>query len=202
MTNGTKNRNDVQRLLYCRCGRGKVLALGLCSTCYTLKRKDEEYFGGLREEVLKRDGYCCRTCGASGRAKRSITVHHRVPGVSKLHLMISLCPACHAIVTRTRFMHRDASPLLLELWREQHPDAPEQIAIGFGDSPRFAQVKSGHGNGAIMQRVENGNAVSHPSHSRLEDAEKRVSHIPTTTTARLCKERQAAAMALPKQEGE
>jgi len=27
------------------------------STCYTLKRQDEEYFGGLREQVLKRDGY-------------------------------------------------------------------------------------------------------------------------------------------------
>jgi hypothetical protein len=27
----------------------KSLALGLCSTCYTLKRQDEEYFGGLRE---------------------------------------------------------------------------------------------------------------------------------------------------------
>ena len=37
-----------------------------------------------------------------------------------------------------------------------------------------------------MQRVENDEAVSHPSHSRLEDAdEARVSHIPTTTATRL-----------------
>lgn len=39
-----------------------------------------------------------------------------------------------------------------------------------------------------MQRVENDKAVSHPSHSRLEDAhEARVSHIPTTTATRLDK---------------
>ena len=47
-----KIRIGVQRALHCRCGRGKVLALGMCATCYTLKRQDEEYFGGLREQVL------------------------------------------------------------------------------------------------------------------------------------------------------
>lgn len=41
-------------------------------TCYTLKRQDEEYFGGLREAVLDRDGYRCRIYDASGRDKRSI----------------------------------------------------------------------------------------------------------------------------------
>jgi NMD protein affecting ribosome stability and mRNA decay len=80
----------VQLALCCPCGRPEVLALGLCATCYTLKRQDEEYFGGLRETVLDRDGYRCRGCGASGRGKRKITVHHRVPGVFRLELMISL----------------------------------------------------------------------------------------------------------------
>ena len=69
----------------------KVLALGLCSTCYTLKRQGEEYFAGLREAVLERDGYRCRICDASGRDKRSIIVHHRVPGSSVMNLMLSLC---------------------------------------------------------------------------------------------------------------
>jgi signal transduction histidine kinase len=35
----------------------EILALGLCATCYTLKRQDAEYFGGLQEQVLERDGY-------------------------------------------------------------------------------------------------------------------------------------------------
>ncbi len=39
-----------------------------------------------------------------------------------------------------------------------------------------------------MQSMENDEAVSHPSHSRLEDAdEARVSHIPTTTATSLDK---------------
>jgi hypothetical protein len=39
-----------------------------------------------------------------------------------------------------------------------------------------------------MQSMGNDEAVSHPSHSRLEDAdEARVSHIPTTTATRLDK---------------
>jgi len=83
-------KKGKQGSLYCRCGREKILANGHCATCYTLKRQDQEYFGGLRERVLERDGYACRGCGASGRDKRSIIVHHRVPGKSLLPLMISL----------------------------------------------------------------------------------------------------------------
>ncbi len=63
-------KKGTQRAMHCPCGREKILAHGLCATCYTLKRQDEEYFGGLREAVLDRDGYrfctapsqryCCR----------------------------------------------------------------------------------------------------------------------------------------------
>jgi hypothetical protein len=45
-------KTGVQRAPHCRCGREKILALGLCATCYTLKRQDEDYFGGLREQFL------------------------------------------------------------------------------------------------------------------------------------------------------
>jgi len=121
----------VQRALCCPCGRPEILALGLCSTCYTLKRQDEEYFGGLRDQVLERDEYCCRICGAAGRDKRSITVHHRVPGKSILKLMISLCPGCHAKVHRTKTVLSEMPPLLVELWREQHPDGHEQTTLNF-----------------------------------------------------------------------
>src|ERR1700730_4615464 len=103
----------IQRAMYCRCGNEKILAHGLCSTCYTLKRQDEEYFGGLREAVLKRDGYRCRGCGAPGREKPSISVHRRVLGVSTLDLTISLCPGCHAKVERTKMVLSEMNPLLL-----------------------------------------------------------------------------------------
>jgi hypothetical protein len=38
-------------------GTRRTSPLGLCATFYTLKRQGEEYFGGLREAVLERDGY-------------------------------------------------------------------------------------------------------------------------------------------------
>jgi hypothetical protein len=133
-------KTGVQRALHCRCGREKILALGLCATCYTLKRQDDGYFGGLREQVLERDGYCCRVCGALGRRKRSIVVHHRVPGKSLLHLMISLCPGCHAKVGRTKVVLSQMPPLLLELWREQHPLGHEQTALDF--KANFPAAKS------------------------------------------------------------
>jgi 5-methylcytosine-specific restriction endonuclease McrA len=106
--------------------------MGLCATCYTLRRQDDEYFGGLRETVLERDQYRCRVCDAPGRRKRSIIVHHRVPGRSVLHLMISLCPGCHARVHRTRVVLSAVPPLLLKLWREQHPNGHEQRILDLG----------------------------------------------------------------------
>ena len=74
----------VQRRMHCPCGRAKMLARGLCATCYSLRRQDDEYFGGLREAVLDRDGRRCRVCDAPGGRKRSLAVHHRVPGRSEL----------------------------------------------------------------------------------------------------------------------
>jgi hypothetical protein len=124
-------KNGTQSVMHCRCGRQRVLANGMCATCYTLRRQDEAHFGGLREVVLHRDGHCCRVCGASGRDKRSITVHHRVPGRSILKLMISLCPACHARIHKTRMVLSEMPKLLLELWREQHPRGHEQTRLDF-----------------------------------------------------------------------
>ena len=124
-------RKGTQRVLHCRCGRQRVLANGMCATCYTLRRQDAAHFGGLREAVLDHDGHCCQVCGASGRDKRSITVHHRVPGQSVLNLMISLCPACHARVHKTRVVLSEMPPLLLKLWREQHPNGHEQTRLDF-----------------------------------------------------------------------
>jgi len=50
---------------------------------------------------------------------------------SVLHLMILLCPGCHAKVGRTKVVLSHMPPLLLELWREQHPLGHEQTALDF-----------------------------------------------------------------------
>ena len=129
----------LQRAMHCRCGNETILAQGLCATCYTLKRQDQDHFGGLREVVLERDGHRCRVCDASGRDKRSIVVHHRIPGKSTLTAMISLCPGCHAKVHRTKAVLSRMPPLLLELWREQHPEGHEQTVLNF--NPRKPVAK-------------------------------------------------------------
>jgi len=109
---------------------------------YRQRLSHERIFGGLREAVLERDGYRCRVCDASGRDKRSIIVHHRVPGKSVLNLMLSLCPACHAKVHRTKAALSAVPPLLLELWREQHPKGHEQVQLDFTYKKPVAKLQS------------------------------------------------------------
>ena len=116
-----------QRGIFCPCGRSKILALGRCASCYSMKRQDEENYGGLREVVLDRDERRCRTC--PNLKRRKLCVHHRIPGVSKLDLMITLCTCCHAIVERTQMVLGEMTPLLLVLWREKHPDGKEQLKL-------------------------------------------------------------------------
>ncbi len=138
-------RKPVQGAMHCRCGNAKIIANGLCWTCYSLNRQDAAYFGGLRERVLERDGYRCRVCAELPEVERLCvgqppSVHHRVPGVSKLHLMITLCAAHHAKVGRLQVADKRMSPLLLELWREQHPQGHEQVALDFTEHQRRAEA--------------------------------------------------------------
>jgi hypothetical protein len=58
-------------------------------------------------------------------------VHHRRPGRSRLPWLVALCRACHARVHRLQVVRRVYPDLFLELWREQHPAAPEQLALAF-----------------------------------------------------------------------
>lgn len=90
---------------------------GSCNSCNWAKSHDKQRFGGNREAVLQRDGYQCRTCGASGH----LIVHHRRPGFNYGDLLITLCRSCHAQVHGLQAIRHYVSGLLLELWVEQHP---------------------------------------------------------------------------------
>jgi len=65
-----------------------------------------------------------------------------MPGNNDPKLMITLCLACHAKVTKTRFLHREWPPLLRVLWREQHPKAHEQTALNFREKKPAAEAFS------------------------------------------------------------
>jgi hypothetical protein len=76
-------KKGIQRAMLCRCGNAKILALGLCSTCYTLKRQDEEYFGGLREQVL--DVTATDVVAVERRDEQSVRSRFSCESGGKLH---------------------------------------------------------------------------------------------------------------------
>lgn len=117
-------RKSVQPTLFCRCGANPAVA-GLCRRCYRRAAHSRRRFGGRREAVLARDHYCCQGCGAANQR----TVHHRKPGRHVSAWLITLCPACHATVHRLQTLRHWLPAPLLELWREQHGGAPEQLQL-------------------------------------------------------------------------
>ena len=120
-----------QTLLWCRvCGREGKLKKGLCPACYSREIRNQRYFRGLRPRVVARDHGACRVCGRPGSGQ-GIHVHHRRPGVTEERFLISLCPGHHALVHRLEVVDRVLPAFVLELWREQHPGACEQMALDF-----------------------------------------------------------------------
>jgi 5-methylcytosine-specific restriction endonuclease McrA len=124
----TRGPSLEQRVLFCRCGSSSIYVRGFCQRCYHRDRADRKYFAGLREQALVRDGHRCRGCQGAG-ADCVLSVHHRLPGRSSLDLLITLCPACHALIERTQVLYRDVPELLRVLWRELHPAASEQLSL-------------------------------------------------------------------------
>ena len=119
--------------MHCPCGNAKVLALGLCATCYTLKRQDEEDFGSFEKRF-----WSGRVPVPHLRRFGTKTVPRRTSsGAGKvcLKLMITLCPG-GTLVHRTLAVHSEMPPLLLQLWREQHSDGHEQKILNFEFSLR------------------------------------------------------------------
>jgi hypothetical protein len=121
----------VQAVFMCACGSLEIAARGMCPRCLARQHHDLEYFGGFRQQVLERDCWTCQGCFYRPEQKDRdyIVVHHRVPGVSKPELMISLCAACHAIVERLQAVRSWLPPQLYILWREQHGDVPAQLQL-------------------------------------------------------------------------
>lgn len=120
-----------QTALWCRCGSLQITKRGLCAACYAREQHDRRFYAGLRAAVVARDGQLCRVCSAACPAPAALVVHHRRPGRSRLPWLVALCRACHARVHRLRFVRRLYPDAFLELWREQHPQAPEQLALSF-----------------------------------------------------------------------
>jgi hypothetical protein len=116
----------AERPLFCPCGKPQPEKAGLCRSCYERQRYSRRHFGGLRFEALVRDRFCCRVC-ASAR----YPVVHRRSERHALDTFVTLCASCLGVVM---YLDRPASwlpPLLLALWREQHPGVVLQQQFEF-----------------------------------------------------------------------
>jgi hypothetical protein len=110
----------------CACG-GKAVelkALGCCRSCYDRQYRSRRLFGGLRDRVLKRDGYRCRGCGAQSR----LLVHHR-DRRNEEELLLTLCIGCHMRVHHSYGFRHWLPAMLLRLWREWHEGEPVQLQL-------------------------------------------------------------------------
>jgi ribosomal protein L40E len=108
-----------------------VAARGLCRRCYARHWFDRRFFGGHRERVRVRDGGFCQTCGQPGSGGRALPIHHRRPAISQDRYLITVCRRCHVRIHRLRMVLTILPTLLVELWREQHPDGVEQLTLDF-----------------------------------------------------------------------
>jgi hypothetical protein len=113
-----------QTALWCSCGRDRIASNGRCDTCNRRERLSREMFGGLRGEVLERDGFRCQCCGAI----EDLLVHHR-RRVNRARWMITLRRGCHTRLHRTKYPTFTFPRELRELWRELHPEQPEQLCL-------------------------------------------------------------------------
>jgi 5-methylcytosine-specific restriction endonuclease McrA len=55
----------------------------------------------LRLEVLRRDGYRCRSCGKKG-GRSSVEAIPVRPGDFRLQAVVTLCPACRSMIDQLR----------------------------------------------------------------------------------------------------
>lgn len=113
-----------QTALWCRCGRERINRRGVCTNCERRTRLSLENFAGLREQVFARDEWA-QCCGEVV----DLLVHHRRPGQNQIRFLILLCRRCHARVHHTVRPGFAFPDTLRALWREQHPELPEQLLL-------------------------------------------------------------------------
>ncbi len=117
--------------LFCPCGHHEVAVAGLCRRCYDRVHHSTRAFEGLRFAALQRDDWRCAVCHSA----EQYVVHHRRPDIRTVDDLLTLCTHHHGIVTHLAQPTAWLPPLLLTLWREQHPDGPYAGQFDFGDWP-------------------------------------------------------------------
>jgi hypothetical protein len=127
MDSAERRGPPVQLSFLCPCGKRIALkALGCCRSCYDRRHHSLRFFGGLREQVLERDRFCCRGCG-----KRSALVVHHRDRHNRANSLVTLCIRCHIRIHHSSGWRYWFSKMLVRLWRELHPNEPVQLQLSF-----------------------------------------------------------------------
>jgi hypothetical protein len=115
-----------QLFFLCTCGEKAIelKTLGCRRSCYDRQYRSLRLFGGLRNRVLKRDGFRCRVCSARSR----LLVHHR-DKLDEEELLLTLCVGCHMGVHHSYRLRHWLPAMLLRLWREWHKGEPAQLQL-------------------------------------------------------------------------
>ena len=121
-----------QQALLCGCGSAALYARGLCRRHYWADQHNQRKFASLRERALVRDGRQCLGCGELDPDR--IVVHHRVPDLHRLALLVTLCRACHVRVHHTWRPRYGMPEFLRTLWREQYRGLPEQLELALASA--------------------------------------------------------------------
>jgi len=122
----TRLEETGQLSFLCSCGAKTIelKTLGCCRSCYDRQYRSLRLFGGLRDRVLKRDGFRCRSCGTRSR----LLVHHR-DKCNEEELLLTLCIGCHMRVHYSYGLRHWLPAMLLRLWREWHEGEPVQLQL-------------------------------------------------------------------------
>jgi hypothetical protein len=139
----TGQQQGEQLSLLCTCGKKPIELknLGRCRSCYDRQYHSLRFFGGMREEVLKRDRFRCRACGTRSR----LVVHHRDRG-NEPNVLITPCIRCHVRIHRSSGLRYWLSGKLLRLWRELHSRDPVQLQLMFKSA-----AKKENSEGSVKQ---------------------------------------------------
>jgi 5-methylcytosine-specific restriction endonuclease McrA len=117
-------RTEQQIPLLCGCGSLLVNRSGVCPRCDRRGRLSRERFAGEREATFARDDGRCLVCGAID----DLLCHHRRPRVRRRNFA-TMCRGDHTRLHKLYRLRYGLPAKLKELWRELHPDAPEQLEL-------------------------------------------------------------------------
>lgn len=92
---------------------------GICARCDRRVQLSRQNFEGRRESILARDEYRCQVCGAF----EDVLCHHRRRGFA------TLCRGDHTRLHKLYRLRYGLPRKLKELWRDWHPEAPEQLEL-------------------------------------------------------------------------